>query len=124
MHALFSVHVYLDNKALQQPVTWSRLRYTPMYHTVPVYRSWFAQQLTPTGNGSIIGIATAYSGANQMAIRNTGEVNMTGTGCGTVYHTKDFEDGSLTSLGWSAQSVLGTSNWAYGTFSTTKFAKQ
>jgi hypothetical protein len=83
----------------------------------------FAQQLTPSGKGSITGIATAYSGTSQMAIRNPGEVSMNGPGCGTVYHTKDFNDASLTSGGWSSQIVTGTANWSYSTFSGAKFAK-
>ncbi len=83
----------------------------------------FAQQLTPSGNGSIIGIATAYSGTDQMAIRNPNEVNMTGPLCGAIYHTKNFEDASLTSGGWSAQNVTGASTWSYSTFSGAKFAK-
>lgn len=83
----------------------------------------FAQQLTPSGRGSIIGIATAYSGTDQMAIRHPREVNMNGPVCGTVYHTKDFNDASLASGGWSVQNVLGTSTWSYSTFSGAKFAK-
>ncbi len=83
----------------------------------------FAQQLTPSGKGSIIGIATAYSGDDQMAIRHPREVNMSGPLCGTVYHTKNFNDASLTSGGWSVQNVLGTSTWSYSTFSGDQFAK-
>lgn len=83
----------------------------------------FALQKTPTGNGSITGIATAYQGTSQMAIRNTSEVHMTGTGC-TIYHKKDFEDASLTSGGWSQQSVNNPSiAWIASSFSTDKFAK-
>jgi hypothetical protein len=83
----------------------------------------FAQQLTPTGRGSITGIATAYSGTSQLAIRNTGEVSMNGPACGAVYHTKNFNDASLTSGGWAVQTVTGTAAWAYSTFGTAKFAK-
>lgn len=83
----------------------------------------FAQQLTPGGNGSITGIATAYSGDDQMAIRTPNEVQMNGPLCGAVYLTKDYEDNSLTSGGWSAQNVTGAANWAYSTFSGAKFAK-
>ncbi len=83
----------------------------------------FAQQLTPGGNGSITGIATAYSGDDQMAIRHPGEVNMTGPLCGATYLTKNFNDASLTSGGWSAQNVTGAANWNYSTFSGDQFAK-
>jgi len=83
----------------------------------------FAQEKTPTGNGTIIGIATAYKGVNQMAIRYPSEANMTGAGC-IVYHKKDFEDGSLGSLGWTAPSVSNSAvAWVASSFSTDKFAK-
>lgn len=83
----------------------------------------FAQQKTPKGAGSIIGIATSYKGINQMAIRNPNELNMNGTGC-TVYHKKDFEDGSVLTGSWSIQSVSNTAvTWVASSFSTDKFAK-
>lgn len=83
----------------------------------------FASQLTPSGNGSIIGIATAYQGTNQMAIRNPNELNMNGTGC-IIYHKKDFDDANLTSGGWSQQSVVnGAIMWTASSFNTDKFAK-
>jgi hypothetical protein len=78
---------------------------------------------TPTGNGSIIGIATAYKGANQLAIRSVTEADMNGAGC-TIYLKKDFEDNSLTSGGWTQQSVTNPAvQWAASSFSTDKFAK-
>jgi hypothetical protein len=83
----------------------------------------FAQQRTPTGYGSITGIATSYNGTNQMAIRSHAEVIMNGQGC-TLYHSKDFNDNSITSGGWNKVSVLnGSVNWATSTFSGATFAK-
>jgi Family of unknown function (DUF5689) len=83
----------------------------------------FAQERTPKGFGSITGIATAYRGTNQMAIRNTNEVNMTGTGC-TIYLDKDFDDNQLTSGGWTQQSVVNPSIlWLASSFSGVYFAK-
>lgn len=87
----------------------------------------FALQKTPTGNGTIMGIATAYQGTSQMAVRNPAEANMNGTGC-TIYMKKDFEDNSLTSGGWSQQSVVNPSVlWTASAFPSTppndKFAK-
>lgn len=83
----------------------------------------FALQKTPKGSGSIIGIATAYLGAPQMAIRYPSEANMNGTGC-LVYHTKDFENSSLTSGGWSQISVVnGAVSWVASSFGSDKFAK-
>jgi len=84
----------------------------------------FAQQKTPSGFGSITGIATAYSGAKQMAIRKTADVKMNGTGGCVVYAFKDFNDASLTSGGWTQQSVVNPSVlWTASSFSTYKFAK-
>lgn len=89
----------------------------------------FAQEKTPTGFGSITGIATAYQQGNgsvtkQMAIRKTSEVNMNGTGgCVPPYLTKDFNDASIISGGWSQQSVLGAATWSASSFGATKFAK-
>jgi hypothetical protein len=83
----------------------------------------FALQKTPRGNGTITGIATAYQGTNQLAIRNISEVNMTGSSC-TIYHKKDFEDNSLTSGNWTKQSVVNVSvQWTASSFGTDKFAK-
>ncbi len=83
----------------------------------------FAQQKTPKGFGSITGIATSYSGINQMAIRNPNEVIMNGLGC-TIYLTKDFNNNSVTSSGWSQFSVLnGAVTWTTSTYSGATFAK-
>ncbi len=83
----------------------------------------FALEKTPIGNGTIIGIATAYQGTGQLAIRNTPEVNMNGTGC-TIYVKKDFEDNSLTSGGWTQQSVVnGSILWTASSFGSDKFGK-
>lgn len=84
----------------------------------------FAQELTPSGFGPITGIATAYGSTKQMAIRNTGEVNMHGTGGCVTYHTKNFNDDSLTTQGWRNQTVVNNSvKWNPSTFSSVKFAK-
>ncbi|MBK7309956.1 MAG: choice-of-anchor J domain-containing protein [Sphingobacteriaceae bacterium] len=83
----------------------------------------FALEKTPTGNGTLMGIATAYQGTSQLAIRNTAEANMNGTGC-TIYIKKDFEDNSLTSGGWTQQSVLnGSILWTASSFGSDKFGK-
>lgn len=83
----------------------------------------FALEKTPTGNGTLIGIATAYQGTSQLAIRNPAEANMSGTGC-TIYLKKDFEDNSLTSGGWTQQSVVnGSVLWTASSFGSDKFGK-
>jgi hypothetical protein len=87
------------------------------------YDCKFATEKTPAGHGSITGIATAYKGTPQLAIRKTSEVNMNGTGCG-VYLKKDFNDNSHTSGGWTSIPVVNPSvSWAAGTYSGAVFGK-
>ncbi|MGE0566872.1 MAG: DUF5689 domain-containing protein [Bacteroidia bacterium] len=83
----------------------------------------FALQKTPKGNGTIIGVATSYQGTNQLAIRRPSEANMSGAPC-LVYHKKDFEDLSLTSGGWSQQSVVNPSiQWSASSYGGDNFGK-
>jgi hypothetical protein len=83
----------------------------------------FASQKTPKGWGQITGIATAYNGDQQMALRRASEVNMTGAPC-ALYLKKDWEDNSLTSGGWSQQSVInGAVQWTSSTFGGAYFAR-
>lgn len=88
----------------------------------------FASDKTPTGNGSIVGIGTAYQGAGQMEIRWPSEALMNGAGC-TVYLKKDFNDSKITntavpSENWSVVSVTNAAvSWTPASFGTDKFAK-
>lgn len=83
----------------------------------------FAQTKTPKGFGSITGIATAYQGTSQMAIRDLRDVSMNGAGC-TIYLKRDFNDNSISSNGWTQQSVLNSSvTWSASSFSGAYFAK-
>lgn len=83
----------------------------------------FAQSKTPKGFGSITGIATAYQGTSQMAIRDLRDVSMNGAGC-TIYLKRDFNDNSISSNGWTQQSVLNSSvTWSASSFSGAYFAK-
>jgi hypothetical protein len=85
----------------------------------------FASEKTPTGFGSITGIATKYGLTNQMEIRKPAELTMNGVAnCGTVYHKKDWNDNVLTSGGWTQQSVInGSVMWTAATFGSDEFAK-
>ena len=82
----------------------------------------FASSAPPTGNGSIIGIVSQYSTDIQLRIRKLSEVSMTGTLCNTNYLSKNFNDNSITSGGWSQQLVTGNVPWITSTFSGTTFA--
>ncbi|MBA3664691.1 MAG: choice-of-anchor J domain-containing protein [Bacteroidetes bacterium] len=65
----------------------------------------FAQQKTPSGAGSITGVATAFGTTNQLMIRTPNEVNMNGVAACNIYHQKNFNDNSITSGGWIQQVV-------------------
>lgn len=88
----------------------------------------FAGAALPTGNGSIVGIVSQYNSTMQLTIRNYNEVNMTGALCTStlapgMYLSKDFEDLSMTSGGWTQQNVIGSINWNASSFSSQNFAK-
>jgi hypothetical protein len=93
----------------------------------------FANQNTPTGNGTFIGIVGQFGTTMQMTIRNLSEVNMTGALCSGstptlspgTFMLKNFDDGLINSTGWTNVNVVGTINWATATSSTnpTKFAQ-
>jgi hypothetical protein len=93
----------------------------------------FASNLTPSGNGSIIGIASQYGTTMQLILRNNNEVVMTGSLCGSstpnpttttgTYLNKNFDDNSITSGGWTSQNVLGSISWAASAFGGKSFAK-
>ena len=84
----------------------------------------FAGKLTPTGNGSITGIIIQNGASMQMIIRNYNEVNMTGKLCamtntnntaGATYLSKDFNDNSVASGGWSVQHISASIPWSTST---------
>lgn len=75
----------------------------------------FAYDLTPGGNGELVCIYSQYSTTPQLILRDPSDLKMNGPRCGP-YAKKDFEDGSVTSGGWTVQQVIdpGT-NWATNT---------
>lgn len=88
----------------------------------------FAATPIPTGNGSIIGIVSQYGTTMQLSIRKINEVNMTGALCGSTltpgtYLSKNFDDLSITSGGWTQQNVVGSINWTASSFGSQNFAK-
>lgn len=83
--------------------------------------SSFASKTTPSGNGSVIGIASQFGTTMQLLLRSNEEVSMNGNLCsgtpttpptGNSLMTKDFNDGSLTSGGWSTQAVTSSISWS------------
>ncbi len=88
----------------------------------------FAGTALPTGNGSIVGIVSQYGTTMQLSIRNYNEVNMNGPVCTSTvpagtYLSKDFEDLSISSSGWTQQNVIGSINWTAASFGSQNFAK-
>lgn len=79
----------------------------------------FANDTLPAGSGNFIGISTQYltSATNptglQLLIRNPNELSL--NGAIPVVITKNFNDASITSGGWTTQVVTGTANWVIGT---------
>lgn len=82
----------------------------------------FAKTQLAQGKGTIIGILGEYSGTLQLYIRNINEVGLTGSRCAGQYLSKNFDDGSITSGGWTQQNVNGTINWTIGTFGGVSYA--
>lgn len=81
----------------------------------------FAGRLTPKGTGSMIGIVTNFLTTRQFVIRSINEVNLDGSSGCTVYHTKNFNDNSITSGGWANVNVVNSNAftfWSIGNFTT------
>lgn len=75
----------------------------------------FAGQYLPSGNGTLTAIYSVFGTDRQLIIRDPSDLNMTGVRC-DPYLNKDFEDGSVTSGGWTVYQVTGPSvNWTTNT---------
>jgi hypothetical protein len=82
--------------------------------------SSFAPALTPGGNGTVTAIYTVFNSTPQLVIRDTYDVNLNSPRCAASFYLfKDFEDGSVTSGGWTQQNVVGTINWTTATIGST-----
>ena len=93
----------------------------------------FASQLTPTKDGSIVGIFSVYT-SGQFLIRDLNDVSMmTNTYCGDGSGvlpgviSEDFSSITASSpiaiSGWTNVAVVGTKQWLGKTFSTENFAE-
>lgn len=77
----------------------------------------FAGDTLPSGSGSLIAIVSQYDQTLQLLIRNPNEVVFDKPRFGTTPPppgnslTKNFQDQSITSGGWTTQLVTGTYNW-------------
>lgn len=78
----------------------------------------FANDIIPSGRGSIIAVVSQFNNDLQLLIRNPNELNFTLPRFGGTAPpppgnsiTKNFQDQSITSGGWTTQQVVGTFNW-------------
>ncbi len=75
----------------------------------------FAAQMLPTGNGSFTAVVGQFGSDMQLFVHDMSLVQLGGPRCGAFGFQlllKDFEDGSVTSGGWSQQQVTGAVNWS------------
>lgn len=76
--------------------------------------SLLAGKRTPSGMGSITGILSQYGTTFQLLVRSVSDINMNLPLCAEpkIYLLKDFNDNSLTSGGWSTQTISANVNWS------------
>lgn len=78
----------------------------------------FATDTIPSGHGTFYGILGIYNTDIQLYIQSPSDLTLNDpnrcTG-GPALLYKDFEDGSITSGGWTTQLVTGTLDWSLGT---------
>lgn len=88
----------------------------------------FAGDTVPEGNGSITGVFSIFGSTKQFFIRSTKDVNFTEPRCdgggstGSNYLSKNFDDNSLTSGGWTSYQSSGTINWTVASFNSYYYA--
>jgi hypothetical protein len=75
----------------------------------------FAKNLIPCGKGSIIAVAGQYNSTIQLTIRQLSDVNISYDNCPLM--AKTFNDGSISSGGWTNYRVTGTVDWVPGAYS-------
>jgi len=86
----------------------------------------YAGQALPQGRGSILCIMGVYGTTIQLSARRMSDVHLDGPRCPgqeLPFFFKNFEDGSLTSGGWTEQDVSGTINWIADAFSGYNFGR-
>jgi hypothetical protein len=81
----------------------------------------FANDTLPSGVGSFVGIVAQYNSGLQLLIRNPNELNMNGL-APILVNSKDFDDQSLTSGGWTNQLISGAASCAWGIFASSNSA--
>lgn len=91
--------------------------------------SSFAGTPIQQGKGSFVAIVSQYLTTIQLTIRKLDDLNLTGTRknicapCPIIIASKNFDDLSITSGGWSSQNVVGAYNWTVGTLGGGAYAQ-
>jgi hypothetical protein len=70
----------------------------------------FADQKTPSGNGSMVAIVSQFQETMQLLIRRPEELNMGDGTC--VVSANNFNDGEVAPNGWTLQDVAGPQTWS------------
>jgi hypothetical protein len=90
----------------------------------------YANTKVPKGNGSMVLVLSYFNDTPQLYLRSLGEVQMNSTRCGggtvvtpPTYPSKNFDDNSLTSGGWTLKQVAGATSWTVEIFSGNGYAK-
>lgn len=72
----------------------------------------FASELTPRGNGEIVGVYTVYGSDKQLILRNTGDVNLNGIKCdGSDPNAVILFEETFNGLTGSNNSIFSLPNW-------------
>lgn len=76
----------------------------------------YAAQPIAQGHGSVVAVVSEFNGTVQLYIRKLAEVNMNGPRCtgGAPILSKNFEDNSVTSGGWTTFTNDAAANWITG----------
>lgn len=86
----------------------------------------YAGNALPTGRGTLLCIPTIFGSTVQLAARTLGEVQLNGPRCPgqeLPFFFKNFEDLSISSGGWTQQSVSGSIPWVASSFSGDNFGR-
>lgn len=86
----------------------------------------FAGQPLPQGKGSLVAVVGQFGSTMQLYVRRMNEVQMNGPRCSGAslpLLSKDFEDNSITSGGWTQQNVLASVPWTSFFFGGERFAR-
>jgi hypothetical protein len=83
----------------------------------------FANDTVAQQSGSLVCIASRFGSTIQLIIRSPEEIDMDNQRCAGQILVKDFEDGSITSGGWTNVIVSGSTTWIAEEFSSNYYGK-